>query len=210
MKILFPPRPKGRISPNALGKYESSGQWVVQRKFNGTRNLIHVDCDGRVSMFSRHGDCHKQFSPTESIKKEIISLNLIKGKEYWIDSELLSFKTKSADYKNRIVLFDLLQADRYLYRKPNQLERLDMLDKICRSPKDLESGGLAKRVTENIFLAQTFDSDFCGEFKKFIDRDEIEGLVLRKKTSFLENKGLREYSVSWQIRCRKPNINYTF
>lgn len=210
MKILFPPRPKGKISPNTLDKYESSGQWIVQRKFNGTRNLIHVGCDGDVYMYSRHGAEHRQFNLSQEIKQEINSLNLIKGKEYWLDSELLSFKTKSAYYKNKIVLFDILQADRYLYRSHNQLARLEMLDEICRSPKDLESGGLAKKVTENIFLAESFDSDFSLEFNRHIDRDEIEGLVLRKKTSFLENRGLREYSVSWQIRCRKANKNYSF
>lgn len=85
-----------------------------------------------------------------------------------------------------------------------------MLGEICNSPKEMEAGGLAKQVSKNIFLAETFDSNFHREFDRFIDRDEIEGLVLRKKTSFLENRGLREYSVSWQIRCRKPNKNYTF
>jgi ATP-dependent DNA ligase len=210
MKIIFPPRPKSKITPGSLGKYEATGKWLVQRKFNGTRNLIHVSPERKVSMFGRHGEPHKQFKASGSLKKEVLSLNLQDGKEYWLDSELLSYKTKSQEYKDKIVLFDVLQAGRYLYRRPDQIGRIEILKDVCNNPKDLESGGLALQVTENIFLAQSFFQGFRHEFERFIDRDEIEGLVLRKSNSVLENSGIREYSIPWQVRCRKPHKNYSF
>ena len=210
MRIIYPPRPKGKITPSQLDTYDKTGRWLVQRKFNGTRNPIHVSPDGVVSMFGRHGEEHRQFEMSKSLADEILSLNLELGKEYWLDSELLAFKTKTPQYKGKVVLFDLLQAGRYLFKRPDQVIRLEMLADICGNPQEYEPGNLALQVTENVWLAENFLSDFRVEFDRHLQTDEIEGVVLRRKNSTIDNTGTKEYDITWQIRCRKPHKNYTW
>ena len=206
MSIIYPPRPKGKITPGDLPRYERMGKWVVQRKFNGTRNLVHISSDRKVNLYSRHGEKHKTFQPTTAVLEELLSLNLETGKEYWLDSELLHAKTSSADYKSRIILFDVLQAGRYFFGRPNQMERLKILGQICKSPTEHEPfNGLALQVSPHIWMAETFASGFADRFQDHIETDEIEGLVLRKKESSLKNYGSSPYEVTWLLRCRKPH-----
>jgi hypothetical protein len=206
MPVLYPPHPSCKISPSSLGKYESAGGWLAQRKFNGTHILIHISMDRKVSILTRHGTAPKLFSLTKSHISQILSLNLEDGKEYWLDGELLDHKTKSKKYKGKIVLFDVLHAGQYLIKKLNQLQRIQLLSEICRHPKDLEPNeGIALRVTDDIWMAETWSSDFKAHFERFIHLDEIEGLVLRKSKSFIDNLGQKEYDVSWIVRVRKPH-----
>lgn len=209
-QILYPPRPKGRMLPSELPGYDKTSKWVAQRKFNGTRTLVHV-LGSHVCLQSRHGESHKQFQLTPRLKEEILSLDLDKGLEYWLDGEILDAKTKNPNYKNKIVLFDILHQGHYLFGSPDLMARYEILKRICRNPEQKEPDlGLALKVTENIWLAETFSDKFTERFQDFIDSDEIEGLVLKKRNSVIDNIGAKEYEISWQIRCRKPHKNYTF
>ncbi len=200
MEILYPPRPKSKIPPGHLSKYE--GSYFVQPKYNGTRNLIHIYPNNDIVMINRHGELHKQYSLPEYIIEQILSLNLEEGKEYWIDSELMHNKT--TNLKNTIVLFDVLQAGKYLFRI-KQAERLILLNKICGEPNQYEEKGRALKVSENIWMAPVFDQNFRQYFDYFSKFEEVEGLVLRAKNSCLDNFGRKEYEVPWMIRCRKPS-----
>lgn len=210
MQIIFPPRPRSKISPNQIGMYSNDPKWVAQRKFNGQRNLIHISSDRKVSFFGRHGEPHKKFKLTADLVNEIKQLNFPEN-EYWLDSELLDAKTSSVEYKQKVVIFDVLHAGRYLLGRPTQEDRIAMLCDICGNPKKLESvNGIALEVTPNVWMAQTFSDNFEARFREIIDLDEIEGLILRKKDSVLDQRGLKEYEVGWQIRCRKAHKNYNF
>jgi ATP-dependent DNA ligase len=206
---MYPPRPKHKIRPSDLAKYEAQGIYVVQRKFNGTRTTIHVE-GGNITTWTRHNTPHKQWELTEDVANQIRSLNIKADSEYWFDAELLNNKTTTPHYKNRVVLFDVLHAGRYLFGKPNLLGRYDILSEICGHPQDLEPQGIALRVTENIWLAETFHENFEERFKDFIEMDEIEGLVLKKAKSALDNFGVKEYEIGWQLRCRKEHKNYNW
>lgn len=209
MEIVYPPRPEGRILPDRLPFYEESGKWVVQRKFNGTRIVVYVH--GQTVRLLHKGQPTKQFRLTEGLKSEILSLNIDPSLVYWLDGELLDAKTKTSAYKGKIVLYDVLQAGRYFFGAPNLLGRLAVLDDICRHPTIKEPNlGIALRVTDNVWMAETFNSDFTNRFKDFLKHDEIEGLVLKQKDSTIKDYGKKEYNVPWQIRCRKPNANYNF
>lgn len=204
--IIFPPRPKGRMNPADLPRYESSGKWLAQRKFNGCRNLIHIAPDGKIQAFSRYGDTHKAFILTADYVDQIRDcLNLQNSTEYWLDSEVMT-KTKGAG--GEIVFYDILQAGRYLFGRPNQLERLSMLSDICGNPKNLEPGKIALEISPNLWLAESFHDDFVSRFNEALPDDRIEGLVLRKKNSALDNFGAKYYETSWLLRCRKPHKNY--
>lgn len=206
MRILYPPHPMSRIPPHRLPEYEASGEWVAQRKFNGTRVLVHISPSGEVGMLNRHGSPPARFSMGESHKHQILGLGIREGLEYWFDGELLDHKTRDPRYKGKIVLFDVLQAGKYLIREPGQDERLGMLSEICRHPKVAEPAmGIALEVSPDVWMAESWDSGFADRFGDFIQMDEIEGLVLRKKSSVLGSFGQKKYEVPWIVRCRKPN-----
>lgn len=202
MRILFPPRPKGKMLPNDLAHYESTGKWIAQRKFRGSRAVIHISADRKITLGNRHGTQFAKFVLDESLKNEILSgLDLKEGVEYWLDGELMN---KDVNATNEIILFDLLQAGKYLFGGPSQIARLTMLHQLCRNPSKKCRNGLALEVTSSLWLAETFENDFVAHFQEALSNEQIEGLVLRKKSSCLDNFGVSEYETSNLIRCRKP------
>lgn len=202
MKIIYPPRPKSKIHPNDLPYYESTNNWCVQRKFNGHRNLIHISPERIVTFASRHGQLHKKFILTNALRDELLSvLNLEKGLEYWLDSELMA---KQVNATNEVILFDVLQVGRYFFGSPKQMERLELLKEICGNPKILEPGKIALQMSPKIWMAETWTNDFVTRFQESLPNPKLEGLVLRKKNSFLDNFGQKEYETGNIIRCRKP------
>lgn len=203
--IIFPPRPNSKIPPSQLGFYESLDTYVAQPKYNGTRNVIHVK-DGEVKIFSRHGGEHRQYVLSDPIKEQILNLDLTEN-EYWLDSELMHNKTKNL--KDKIVLFDVLQAGNYLFGV-NQMVRLDLLGKICRFPEKKEEKGRAFEIFPNLWMAPTIDKHFVEAYSYYSAFEEIEGLVLRDKNSCLDNYGQKEYTIPWIVRCRKSNNSYSF
>ena len=203
---LYPPHPASKMPAHDLDAYEATGEWIAQRKFNGTHILLNVSSSGKVGILTRHGTPPKLFSLSDSHVHQILSLNIERGKEYWFDGELLDHKTSSPRYKGKIVLFDVLQAGRYFLRNPDQAERLKILSEICGNPTFHEPNrGIALEVSRDLWVAENWSSGFRDRFSDFLDMDEIEGLILRKASSFLENFGRTKYDVHWIVRCRKPN-----
>jgi len=207
--ILYPPHPVVKILPKSLEKYEKTNKWIAQRKFNGTNILVHIDRDKNINLLTRHGTPPKLFNLTKDHKKEILSLNL-EDKEYWINGELLDHKTKNKKYKGKIVLFDIIYLDKHLILT-NQEDRLQILRNICRNPQFVENNSkIAIEVTDNIWLAEDWNSDFNFHYKEFLELDEIEGLILRKRKSLIDNFGSKPYDVSWMVKCRKPHAGGTY
>lgn len=201
-KIIYPPRPKSKMLPSELPYYESTGEWAAQRKFRGSRCVIYIDKDRSLTIGSRHGKAFSRFSLSEDMKSQILdSLHLEPGKSYWLDGELMN---KDIDATNEIILFDILQAGRYLFGFPDQMRRLEILKEICGCPSKLCSSGLALEVAPKLWMAQTFESDFVSRFKEALDVDQLEGLVLRKRSASLDGFGDKEYETNHLIRCRKP------
>ncbi len=207
---IYPPRPKGAVPPNDLEHYDSLGVFCAQPKYNGSRSVIHVSPERRVEIFSRHGRAHLNYSMPLAIQNEILALpGLPQGVEIWLDGELL-MKTTAEDTKGKIVLFDVLHYKEYLFLKYNQVERLKILEDICGRPTKLDPWrGMGYQISDNLLMAPTFYTNFKDEFVKDYG-DEVEGLVLRKKNSVIDNFGQKEYEVSWLIRCRRPHNNYHF
>jgi ATP-dependent DNA ligase len=210
MDIIYPPRPKGAIPPKELDYYEKTGLWIAQPKYNGARSVILITSEQKVSIISRHGRAHLNYSMPSYIEKEILGLpGLKKGCKYWLDAELL-VKTTAKDTKGKIVIFDVLQIDKYLFLNPDQMGRLRLLNEICGNPKKLDPWrGMGYYISENILMSPYFEKNLKAEFNKNYG-DEVEGLLLRKKNSVLDNFGQKEYEVGWLLRCRKPHKNYSF
>lgn len=205
--VVYPPRPEGKIQPSQLSRLEKEQKYVVQRKFNGDRCLVHVE-NGQVRLFSRYGKPFDRYKTPSFLVKEILSLNLL-DQEYWLDGELLNKNAAKTGVKNTIVLYDVLQAGSYLYGS-TQMQRLELLAKIAKKPTELAEPAIALRVSDHVWMAETWDSGFESHFTDFITHFLVEGLVLRLKDSFLDNFGASEYLVKWLIRCRKTGSTYNF
>ena len=202
IKIIFPPRPKGKMLPSDLSYYESSGNWIAQRKFNGSRCVIHLSKDRYVTIGNRHGGCFSRFSFTKGMIDELLSsIKLEDNKEYWLDGELMN---KQQNATNEIVFYDVLQAGRYLFGSPNQAGRIEMLNEICGNPTQKCDTGVALQISKRFWMAETFFCDFSERFSESLPSNQIEGLVLRRKASVLDNFGHKEYETANLIRCRKP------
>jgi hypothetical protein len=53
-------------------------------------------------------------------------------------------------------------------------------------------------------MAQTWADHFVDRFNESLGNPRLEGLVLRRKDSSLDNFGDKEYETTNVIRCRKP------
>lgn len=200
-KIIFPPRPKGKILPSDLHLYENE-DWICQRKFRGSRIVVHISKNRKVTVGTRHGIAFSKFDLNSSEKDDLISsLNFEDNKEYWLDGELMN---KDINSTKEIIFFDVLHAGEYLFYKPSQEERLEILNCICNFPKNKCSSGIALEITPKFWMAETFFSDFKSRFDESLDNEQLEGLVLRKRKVGLDSFGEKEYETNNLIRCRKP------
>ena len=132
---------------------------------------------------------------------EILTLGFEDGKEYVLDGELMDHFT--VNLKGTIVLYDCLWAGKYLYGVSQQ-RRLEILDTICGHPTTFEAEGRAFQVTPHIWMAPLFRDQFLAHFRAAAARPDLEGLVLRKLDSKLDNMGNAEYETTSQLRCRRP------
>ena len=199
---MYPPRPKGSMSHFDLPYYEQTGKWVAQRKFCGSRILIHVSKDKIVSSLSRHGAPFARFMIDKNYSDQLLeSLSFESGKDYWLDGELLN---KGFGPKNHIVIFDLLQAGRYMFGYPNQISRLKMLYELCNKPTETSENGMSLKISQHFSLAEVFENEFSTRFQESENVGLIEGLVLRQRETPLDNFGSKPYETTAQIRCRKP------
>ena len=190
------------MPPADLPYYESSGKWLAQRKFNGSRCVIYISKDRYVSICNRHGGAFARFSFTKPMVDELLScLKLQDGKDYWLDGELMN---KQAGATNDIVFYDVLQAGKYLFGNPTQVDRLEILNEVCGNPTSMCESGIALRISDNFRMAESFFSGFTARFAESAPSKLIEGLVLRKRAGCLDNYGEKEYETSNLIRCRKP------
>lgn len=200
LKLIYPPRPKGKLSPTDLDYYEKSGKWMAQRKFRGSRMLLHVSPQGELTIANRHGGYFSRFSLDASYKKEIrAGLCLKEGVEYWLDGELMN---KDVNPTNEIIFYDVLQVGRYLFGSPNQLERLDILREICGNPKELCHLKIALQISPRLWMAESFFDNFVARFEEAKPIQQLEGLVLRRKDSALDDFGAKEYVTTNIIRVR--------
>ena len=222
MRFILPPHPGSgnKCKREDLEDYE--GEWVAQRKFNGTHAVIWINGD-EINIWDRRGQQLTLYKLTETMKACLLGLDL-NNKETVFAGEILHTKAKRKDTneqaaRHTIVLFDVLFHERYL-SNINQDERLELLESICRHPNQLEKGaffGATKRaftVSEvgesSLWLAERFYDNFVYHFDECDETDkrgydkypEIEGLILRLKDSKLQANPKTD--VSWIIRCRKP------
>lgn len=232
--FILPPHPNSsmKIQRSDLSTYENMNLWTCQRKFNGTHVVIWIHND-QLEIWERRGKPLSTYKLTESMKQCLLSLNL-KNKETVLVGEVLHTKavSKITDEQaatNTIVLFDVLFHEKQL-SELTQMERLTLLEEMCRKPTEKEipkfRGAVPRALIvkeegiSKLWLAEHWDDEFSYHFDECCDQmdkngkdlyPEIEGLVLRLKTSRIQFRGNDVGDVNWIVRCRKLKLKmYTF
>lgn len=194
----YPPYPKNAGNPNSLTSLEKTKQFYAQRKFNGTHIVILIGDQGEIELYNRHNKIiHSILHP--DLKKSFQKLTIPNGKIILV-GELLHNKTKSI--KNCIVLFDIIYYQKYLFNM-SQTDRFQILyQEMC---PQTTKGEFAKKITQHLWIAEVFETNFKEEFHRHELCDEIEGLILRDKRGRLNDAGSKPYSTNSLLKFRKPH-----
>jgi hypothetical protein len=194
------------MMPNFLPRYEHTGGWVAQRKFNGQHGVGFIPANRKNLFLYGRDQQPLNVNITRNLLSQFTSLALEPGKDYWLNFEYMDRQTKTPCYKGKFVLFDVLQAGRYLFGIPDLMGRLRILNHICGEPTVLEpNNGLALRVTQDIWMAETFENKFIEHFVELIHLPEVEGLVLKRRRWGIEDTGAGYWESENLIRCRRED-----
>lgn len=204
---IHPPRPESAIPPSTLSHYKG---YIAQYKYNDVRTLAIFSPFDEVELLNRHLQPHRFYSLSPGMKKALLSLKLRKDRYHILDGGILH---RVGGLRDRIVFWDILVHDgRYLIGE-TLARRYALLQKICENPaqSEEETGfGIGLRVNEHIWLAPLIRENFERHFRLSLGLDVLEGLVLKIPGSRLEQAFGERNNGSWQIRVRKPHVNYAF
>lgn len=205
-RYIFPPRPKNAVPQSELLSWDN-GSMIAQPKLNGSNATIYTN-GLEVFTMNRHGD---RLTRVEIKSEEILSL--YKGTGGWsaFNGEYMN-KSKYDENKklfnHKFVIFDILINDGdYLISKTVE-QRIRLLDEMF-GQNDSEKDYLYS-VSDNIYRVKSYENNFNMIYDKFVQVDMLEGLVLKRKNARLETSGSELNNTKWQIKCRKPTLNYKF
>lgn len=205
-RYIFPPRPKNAVPQSELLSWDN-GSMIAQPKLNGSNATIYTN-GVEVFTMNRHGD---RLTRVEIKSEEILSL--YKGTGGWsaFNGEYMN-KSKYDENKklfnHKFVIFDILINDGdYLISKTVE-QRIELLDQMF-GQNDSEKDYLYS-VSDNIYRVKSYENNFNMIYDKFVRVDMLEGLVLKRKNARLETSGSELNNTKWQIKCRKPTLNYKF
>jgi hypothetical protein len=186
--FVHPPRPKQAIAPSLIPWYESRG-YVAQVKKNGTCSVASVCPDRRVRFWTRDGDPHKMWTPTEEADR------FFSG---FADSafcfELLHNKHPSV--KDTVYVFDVV---RWLGE--------DLVGKSFGYRQGLLS--TIRTISPRIVMAKNYTECLLGLYESLADPVD-EGLVLKDPGALLQPCYREGLNAGWQVKCRVRHKNYSF
>lgn len=206
---IYPPRPLGAISPATLANYSG---YVAQYKFNDIRILIQIDARGKASLLSRKREPLLSYELTRNARDSLAKLKLPRGSLHLLDGGLM----RTSDFPggvHPIVLWDVLMLKSEYLVGTTYAERYARLRAICGNPRarERESGArLALRVGPELWLCDSYSSDFASLFASTLEQDALEGLVMKDPNGKLEIGASEENNGAWQIRVRKTNARHVF
>jgi ATP-dependent DNA ligase len=115
---------------------------------------------------------------------------------------------RGVSFNHKLILFDILVYDsEYLVGKTFD-ERINMIYSMYGTKET--SKDYLFEVSDNIFIAKTYYSDFKSTFDHYSKIELIEGLVMKRKSAKLEIANGEKNNWRSQIKCRKPEKNYRY
>ena len=187
MRFWYPPRPEKAIVPSLINFYEKKG-WIAQIKRNGTCSCAAVDDHANVTFFTRHGEAHKAWTPTEEAHDWFGQY----PDSYFV-FELLH--SKGGGVRDTIYLFDVLKMEGTDQVGFPLRERLCLLNTLPVSGK--------------ISVARTYTKDLTALYRGLSDPLD-EGVVLKDPEAVLAECHRDGLNANWQLKCRRGTKNYSF
>ncbi len=173
--------------------------------------MITILPNGEIRLFTRRKTPFARYRPPAALLRALKALKLKPGFFHVLDGGLLHYKTERV--KNTIVLWDILVHESQFLSGTGFGERYKLLEKISGKPKTpvrLDGIEVARKIAPLLWLAPLLKGDWKKLFKKASALPEIEGLVLKDPKAPLRRALKPELNARWQIRVRKPRIDYLF
>ena len=209
---IFPPRPVETTHHTELDKYDN-GDFICQPKYNGTCCNVFIS-ETEVIVMNRHKG--KITSPYSHIDFK----GLHSGKGWMVlCGEFLNKNKKGEDgtpFNLKFIIWDILVYENNYLLGSTVMERMDLLERLFPCTKmivDEKFQSLTHACFTrfaNVYKAPTYHVAFQKLYKSIVDTDVYEGLVIKRKSAKLTLGLTEKNNNSWQIKCRKPTLNYKF
>jgi len=193
LKYFYPEKPKLiSVTQPLFGVLNRQSEVIAEKKYNGIRLQLHCLSDGTFQFWGRHGEKLK-YNPSDDL---LVELNDMKLSGYNIfDGELRN--NKVTGIKNKIVLYDVFVFQNQLLNTRPFWYRRGILESL-------------PYYYDNVKIINQYSDDFLELFNKVIKDEEIEGLVLKKKTGMLDLGRKAGVDSNWMFKVRRPSKNYRF
>ncbi|SIO53907.1 ATP-dependent DNA ligase [Chitinophaga niabensis] len=211
-RYIYPPRPEAAIAP-ALLKGFGEG-WAAQPKYNGSCAVLFINGYRDYQLYNRRNE--------KLSLQNVIQYNLLNDSEKYmvLCGEYLNknkFGEDGKAFNHKFIIWDILVwRGRYLIGETFE-NRLTLLHELFGSSRGYVSKNnmsiynhLHTTQVENIFMAPAYLDGFCELYQDVAETDLYEGLVLKKANARLEPGFREKNNHSWQIKARKPTLNYKF
>jgi len=209
---LYPPRPVQTTHPSELSKYDNN-TFFAQPKYNGTCCNVFISENELIVMNRHKGKIVSDYS-------DIDFRGMYQGKGWMVVSGEFLNKNKRGEngkpFNLKFVIWDILVYNgKYLLNSTFE-ERVHLLQSLypcvkMRVADDFEAySHLCTTVHKNIYRAPCYGNNFEELFKSIVHTDLYEGLVLKRRDGKLSLALTERNNNTWQIKCRKPTLNYKF
>lgn len=202
--MIYPPRAKVRIREDKIVEY--ADKWWAQCKFNGTALIIFC-FGGRLTIMNRHGKIYA----INIDEAEILSI-FPKSKDWIVCGEYMN-KAKNDEtghpLRDKFIIWDITNFDGDDLIGMMFKDRIGLLLKNVKRGKKSTRPYIEKELTDNIFIARTFQTQIENVFKlSWIDM--IEGIVLKRSDAPLKPCTRPDNNIEWQVKVRKGTKCYKF
>ena len=205
---LFPPRPKRKIKPSNLNKYET-GEYLLQPKMDGSCAVIFTD-GVRVIVKSRH---KRSFSRFKMNTREIKEAHRGEPGSWMVFVGEYMNKSRQDElgcvWNHKLVIFDILVYNSELLLGMSTIDRMRLLEEVY--PERPFKPHLSK-ISRNVWRVKSiYESDgYLDKFNKIKSVDMFEGFVLKKMKAVLDPPFRNDNNSTSQLKVRKPTKNYRY
>lgn len=203
-RYLYPPRPETKAPVDMIQTLEDMG-FIAQPKLNGSCALLFTD-GKEVIFWNRH---KKAFAKHQMDIDELRSLHRGKGwtvicGEYMNKSQK---DKKGKTFNHKFVIFDLIVFNGTQLVGMTTEDRLALLSTNWTArPYD----EWIEQISSNVFIVKSFTVDIKEKWNSIVNIGMYEGFVFKKPNAKLE-PGYKEANNSlWQVKIRKPTLNYSY
>lgn len=201
-QYIYPPRPTAVIKYDTeiFRRMQSTPGWIAQIKANGQRSMEYFHPDGKLVLWNRHHESHRNYKLPDWLEAELRNaLKFQPGVWNVVDGELLH--AKDATVKNTFYLWDILVHNDDWRIGTTYGERHKTLLEITGA-KDVVDGW-KYQISEHIWVAAHIPQDRWAEMWGMTKISWVEGFVLKNLNGRLLPGFKEENNGDWMIRSRK-------